>query len=244
MPVSLSRSCAFQFTHPVWGATWGSRIVQITIIVSIHAPRVGCDSRYIAKSLIFRTFQFTHPVWGATPARVVVVLYSLFQFTHPVWGATDHVLGELGSRKFQFTHPVWGATPAPIIDGITLKGFNSRTPCGVRPVTVFIIARDIAVSIHAPRVGCDSRQPVQTHMHPSFNSRTPCGVRLRHLQASDRRDRFNSRTPCGVRPLDNYYRYDPRRFNSRTPCGVRRPRRSASAYSSLFQFTHPVWGAT
>ena len=101
---------AFQFTHPVWGATWGSRIVQITIIVSINAPRVGCDSRYIAKSLIFRTFQFTHPVWGATPARVVVVLYSLFQFTHPVWGATDHVLGELGSRKFQFTHPVWGAT--------------------------------------------------------------------------------------------------------------------------------------
>ena len=35
-------------------------------LVSIHAPRVGCDT-FVA--LVMRAplrFQFTHPVWGAT----------------------------------------------------------------------------------------------------------------------------------------------------------------------------------
>ena len=58
---------------------------------------------------------------------------TLFQFTQPVWGATESEGVSLeGVNPFQFTHPVWGAT-----------------------ISVFIITRHIAVSIHAPRVGCD-----------------------------------------------------------------------------------------
>ncbi len=35
-------------------------------MVSIHAPRVGCDdTRPSGGGAIFQ-FQFTHPVWGAT----------------------------------------------------------------------------------------------------------------------------------------------------------------------------------
>ena len=34
----------FQFTHPVWGATLFAKIKRILGKVSIHAPRVGCDS--------------------------------------------------------------------------------------------------------------------------------------------------------------------------------------------------------
>ena len=33
-------------------------------------------------------------------------------------------------------------------------------------------------------------------------------------------------------------------FNSRTPCGARPTKRQATTRSSVFQFTHPVWGAT
>ena len=34
---------AFQSTHPVWGATRVAVIGIILIIISIHAPRMGCD---------------------------------------------------------------------------------------------------------------------------------------------------------------------------------------------------------
>ena len=61
----MSRASMFQFTHPVWGATSISKGVINETTVSIHAPRVGCDS--IARQPSSReTFQFTHPVWGAT----------------------------------------------------------------------------------------------------------------------------------------------------------------------------------
>ena len=57
------------------------------------------------------------------------------------------------------------------------RGFNSRTPCGVR--------QHIALA---------STKPI------SFNSRTPCGVRHKERpRATAQRTSFNSRTPCGVR---------------------------------------------
>ena len=34
--------------------------------VSIHAPRVGCDDLIKQLICLFWSFQFTHPVWGAT----------------------------------------------------------------------------------------------------------------------------------------------------------------------------------
>ncbi len=78
----------FQFTHPVWGATYVPYRLLIPNYVSIHAPRVGCDfSKY--ETLIFPdVFQFTHPVWGATDGVYAMSVGEAFQFTHPVWGAT------------------------------------------------------------------------------------------------------------------------------------------------------------
>ena len=78
------------------------------------------------------------------------------------------------------------------------------------------------ISIHAPRVGGD---PV---------------VAAILANAHD----FNPRSPCGGRRLRRYGGRGDRNFNPRSPCGGRRfvsPRRS---FSSLFQSTLPVWGAT
>ena len=78
----------FQFTHPVWGATISLTRTLCKLSVSIHAPRVGCDDK---KSAIIRAnnkFQFTHPVWGATGLVSPLEVAKPFQFTHPVWGAT------------------------------------------------------------------------------------------------------------------------------------------------------------
>ena len=39
---------------------------RYTVNVSIHAPRVGCDSSTVSGCVASSSFQFTHPVWGAT----------------------------------------------------------------------------------------------------------------------------------------------------------------------------------
>ena len=59
----------FQFTHPGRGATWNCSMHALGHVVSIHAPREGCDC-------------------AAPPLRITP---SWFQFTHPGRGATIHV---------------------------------------------------------------------------------------------------------------------------------------------------------
>ena len=124
----------FQSTHPVWGAT--GRIVQLPPVrlISIHAPRVGCDGQLDHLLSGDHKFQSTHPVWGATWTRCIKsfasryfnprtpcgvrrrfhfqqALQSGFQSTHPVWGATlPKSSCPPGYKGFQSTHPVWGAT--------------------------------------------------------------------------------------------------------------------------------------
>ena len=79
----------FQFTHPVWGATGSDCFDFAGVRVSIHAPRVGCDSMREPPFATVKAFQFTHPVWGATAdSRTDKQYKQMFQFTHPVWGAT------------------------------------------------------------------------------------------------------------------------------------------------------------
>ena len=122
----------FQFTHPGRGATGetGKRIFLLSFnsrtpggvrpieearkrkprVVSIHAPREGCDGASLSFIYYFVEFQFTHPGRGAT----------LF-FKEPYC-----------KRAFQFTHPGRGATRGPRFIEIFQGGFNSRTPGGVR----------------------------------------------------------------------------------------------------------------
>ena len=126
-----------------------------TGVISIHAPRAGCDRRFKEAFIFVPRFQSTHPVRGATGgifdgrhARGISIhgpragcdadeprrpgsLY-LFQSTHPVRGATDSSPVTNAPIKFQSTHPVRGATlplkrPPP-----HAAHFNPRTPCGVR----------------------------------------------------------------------------------------------------------------
>ena len=66
---SRSSRTSFQFTHPVRGATDDPKLTEAEWIVSIHAPREGCDLRQTFTSLSEEMFQFTHPVRGATTTR-------------------------------------------------------------------------------------------------------------------------------------------------------------------------------
>ena len=56
----------FQFTHPGKGATLLGIPKLRALLVSIHTPWEGCDSRYSCPRVFFCLFQFTHPGKGAT----------------------------------------------------------------------------------------------------------------------------------------------------------------------------------
>ena len=212
-------------------------------------------------------FQFTHPVWGATAGVVAFDGHGGFQFTHPVWGATrgwtrgtadgrvsihaprvgcDISLPSRGdaSQPFQFTHPVWGATSLSGACG-SPHCFNSRTPCGVRPLLSRSACGSLPVSIHAPRVGCDSACVRSSLRSPSFNSRTPCGVRptfqkskRKWIEVSIHAPRVGCDGFCKTGTIRE-------RVSIHAPrVGCDTSRGDVSPVEYMFQFTHPVWGAT
>ena len=152
------RGRAFQSTHPVWGAT--------------QVPRRGGAGR---------GFQSTHPVWGATSVvQPVIPPTAAFQSTHPVWGATYigscpilfvvisihaprvgcDLAGqiEIDSEVHFNPRTPCGVRLLQAINGVLLVNFNPRTPCGVRRPPRFDTGREMRISIHAPRVGCDVLQ--------------------------------------------------------------------------------------
>ena len=242
------------------------------LIISIHAPRAGCDGSAPARYNAPQGFQSTHPVRGATRcAHSPPTVGGVFQSTHPVRGATGAGLDYLRSVAPISIH-------AP------------RAGCDAFLCATIIDAPTI--SIHAPRAGCDvlawfafrwiykfqSTHPVRgatyylikgTLFCHNFNPRTPCGVRrtssarglpMRQISIHAPRagcdgeleciklqvSNFNPRTPCGVRlRLDRLRRTGACNFNPRTPCGVRPVIRRCIAVSACgFQSTHPVRGAT
>ena len=104
------------------------------------------------------------------------------------------------SLKFQSTHPARGATPH----------------VGQRPVQQ-------AISIHAPREGCDAPPHGSKSARGHFNPRTPRGVR-RYLTAT-----LDAQTSISI--------HAPREGCDESACGCSRP-------GGRFQSTHPARGAT
>ena len=156
---------------------YGLRERAYLLRVSIHAPREGCDS----------------------PSCVVGTTLTLFQFTHPGRGATLRDIPFPVRFVFQFTHPGRGATIVTRLVFFSPFGFNSRTPGGVRPRRETRSIFSIAVSIHAPREGCDKYENAHyTDRQVSIHApREGCDITSVALRG--RRESFNSRTPGGVR---------------------------------------------
>ena len=168
-----------------------------------------------------------------------------FQSTHPVRGATLCTTAtRQGCTRFQSTHPVRGATAASLTEQI-----------------------EAAISIHAPRAGCDRQPPQKRALCPNFNPRTPCGVRPCGLRGLTTRLLFQSTHPVRGATFETVYdfaytefqsthpvrgataarrlsRSNRRYFNPRTPCGVRQNNPRSRQKARQFQSTHPVRGAT
>ena len=107
---SLLCETEFQSTHPVRGATNAVRAAVHDILISIHAPRAGCDN--LRRTLICLIPHFN----PRTPCGVRLILLR----------------ERCGLILFQSTHPVRGATYMLRSRSLWLAYFNPRTPCGVR----------------------------------------------------------------------------------------------------------------
>ena len=126
----------FQSTHPARGATAGHVDVLGLNVISIHAPREGCD-RSSSSVLSWRAeFQSTHPARGATAAAVGINAVCKFQSTHPARGATPFGRELQRWSIFQSTHPARGATLRRRHGRLQDTDFNPRTPRGVRQQTL------------------------------------------------------------------------------------------------------------
>ena len=144
-----------------------------------------------------------------------------FQSTRPVWGATPRTSFASASPQFQSTRPVWGATwrehSAERCDGISI-----HAPRVGRDMKQPTGQRDAAeISIHAPRVGRDHALendfgPIRISIHAPRVGRDASATILLNFIVD-----FNPRAPCGARRLmlSNvvvwWY------FNPRAPCGAR-----------------------
>ena len=123
--------------------------------------------------------------------------------------------------------------------------FNPRTPCGVRRFQRKHAARDVAISIHAPRVGCDWARRRSMSALMNFNPRTPCGVRRKGDSKRDSPGIISIHAPrvgCDLRRtlivhLGGISIHAPRVGCDNGSCTV-------NFCVMLFQSTHPVWGAT
>ena len=155
-----------------------SRLDSAGCVISIHAPREGCDAFAVTVDSL-QTISIHAPREGCDPA--------------PQSGAGDVV-------KISIHAPREGCDPAPEHQRQGAIYFNPRTPRGVRLCATLckyaqarfqsthpargatigsrtkISANNI--SIHAPREGCDVRCHDAAQGGGDFNPRTPRGVRL------------------------------------------------------------------
>ena len=201
MSILLTRRL-FQSTHPGWGAT--TSVILICHCGYYFNPRTPGGVRLMVQLLMYGIIQFqsTHPGWGATWIARLWQDYSRgFQSTHPGWGATlPYFFAFVKAFIFQSTHPGWGATKfAQII--------NSSG----------------AISIHAPRVGCDN-DGAYTNNYPSrFQSTHPGWGATEHTILRIGARNISIHAPrVGCDSQLSKYRYQRGRFQS----------------------THPGWGAT
>ena len=125
----------FQSTHPARGATARSQKIPPFRLISIHAPRKGCDTACSRRMWWRSYFNPRTPQGVRHNAHAGQGQLGIFQSTHPARGATSAVSCPISASFY----------------------FNPRTPQGVRLFDDNPEYEAFVISIHAPRKGCDRR---------------------------------------------------------------------------------------
>ena len=152
----------FQSTHPARGATGAHLGRTLRRMISIHAPREGCDPAACPRSHS-SSISIHAPREGCDYAGDQErKAHVRFQSTHPARGAT----------RDRFDH---GSTPLVISIHAPREGCDYNIGHGLKLDKI---------SIHAPREGCDGAGAIASALYFYFNPRTPRGVRQQTLPKS------------------------------------------------------------
>ena len=170
----------FQSTLPGWGATRGRIVTGAVVDISIHAPRMGSDSRKVSVSIILQTNFNPRSPDGERPCSPRPTArarhfnprspdgerhdrndghghhHGEFQSTLPEWGATVHLGHAVGQGIGISIHAPRMGSDLDMNNGPTIFWlFQSTLPgwgaTGHRPRA----HRRMDISIHAPRMGSD-----------------------------------------------------------------------------------------
>ena len=213
----------------------------MALLVSIHAPREGCDYLLAVCHLLLSACFNSRTPGGVRHCRAhIYVSEEKFQFTHPGRGATKRELAARKRLMFQFTHPGRGATVGlPIVGyryGVSIHAPREGCDCvsevkpeEVKPVSIhapregcdlvriFAVPASV-VSIHAPREGCDKVIVYLLVGEQTVSIHAPregCDINWSVLSVPSKR--FNSRTPGGVRPQGRDIPYQGYRVSIHAP---------------------------
>ena len=126
----------FQSTHPVRGATLGGWACDGGTVISIHAPRAGCDFGLRRRTATSRTISIHAPRAGCdvTDESETGGLYN-FNPRTPCGVRLRRSASRRGERFISIHAPRAGCDCRRIRFSDTTKHFNPRTPCGVRRQT-------------------------------------------------------------------------------------------------------------
>ena len=216
-------------------------------MVSIHAPREGCDG--VAPSVQRRTGSFnSRTPGGVRPPTAEPTTTTAQVSIHAPREGCDRTARQ-GRRGYAVSihAPREGCDACLGLARLSMKRFNSRTPGGVRQARAQVLMTTfLPVSIHAPREGCDNALTAESVNLVEFQFTHPGrGATRRCLYYSIRRGCFNSRTPGGVRPQQG------KDINYEAKVSIHAPREGCDSPAVvrahtpiMFQFTHPGRGAT
>ena len=169
----------FQSTRPVWGATSSAMPSTRTMMISIHAPRVGRDKRNDKQRHHCKNFNPRAPCGARRRLRAVHAgPHTHFNPRAPC-GARPKIVAFYGlNDEFQSTRPVWGATIAGWFFLLNPEPISIHAPRVGRDRGIVVPAVLFEViSIHAPRVGRDFAGCSNQRRSGNFNPRAPCGAR-------------------------------------------------------------------
>ena len=201
----------------MWGATGPPYRAKSRPEISIHAPRVGSDSKGLSIITLPDYFNPRSPCGERRCTAASGIPRSGISIHAPRVGS-DAAPSKPGSKpkdfnprspcgerqelvisfgandKFQSTLPVWGATTSRT--GSTRRSeFQSTLPVWGATSLLGYLNTVENISIHAPRVGSDCRPLLRSFAFPHFNPRSPCGERQELVISFGANDKFQSTLP-------------------------------------------------
>ena len=234
----------FQSTHSLRSATDQRTAYDNALKVSIHALLAECDPKKILLAKSRRCFNPRTPcgvrlIWNPAQMRP-----PMFQSTHSLRSATDQRTAYDNALKVSIHALLAECDPVSRTIRETRRGFNPRTPCGVRHIPQSSAALPHQFqSTHSLRSATTYFKYDQPRLQVSIHALlAECDIL--HTRIHGQTTRFNPRTPCGVRPLDRVLPLGRPQFQSTHSLRSATMSIPASMQDVAFQSTHSLRSAT